>query len=131
MVTQSLALKALVGAVLLGSMSGAAMRFFEATPVMSAPTAEDSWTATRNTIGTERSMSAMELDAQQPSTMTFGRRAPTPRAVASSVQNGWSYGNCREARAAGAAPLRRGQPGYGPHMDGDGDGVACEPYYGR
>ena len=41
------------------------------------------------------------------------------------------YRNCREARAAGAAPLYRGQPGYGAHMDGDGDGIACEPYRGR
>lgn len=36
------------------------------------------------------------------------------------------YRNCTEARAAGAAPLRRGQPGYRPEMDRDGDGVACE-----
>ncbi|SBV31861.1 Excalibur [uncultured Sphingopyxis sp.] len=41
------------------------------------------------------------------------------------------FGNCREARAAGAAPLYRGQPGYRPEMDGDGDGIACEPYRGR
>nr|WP_241215431.1 excalibur calcium-binding domain-containing protein [Sphingomonas sp. ABOLH] len=41
--------------------------------------------------------------------------------------SGWSYRNCGEARRAGAAPLRRGQPGYGAHMDGDGDGIACEP----
>lgn len=36
------------------------------------------------------------------------------------------YANCTEAERAGAAPLRRGQPGYGPHLDRDGDGVACE-----
>jgi len=36
------------------------------------------------------------------------------------------YANCSEARAAGAAPIRRGQPGYGAHLDRDGDGVACE-----
>ena len=41
------------------------------------------------------------------------------------------YHNCREARAAGVTPLYRGQPGYGEHMDGDGDGIACEPYRGR
>jgi endonuclease YncB( thermonuclease family) len=41
------------------------------------------------------------------------------------------YRNCAEARAAGAAPLYRGRPGYRPEMDGDGDGVACEPYRGR
>lgn len=36
------------------------------------------------------------------------------------------YPNCKAARAAGAAPLYRGQPGYRPGLDGDGDGVACE-----
>jgi hypothetical protein len=29
-------------------------------------------------------------------------------------------------RAAGAAPLYRGQPGYSSRLDRDGDGVACE-----
>ncbi|MFC6619671.1 excalibur calcium-binding domain-containing protein [Deinococcus radiophilus] len=36
------------------------------------------------------------------------------------------YANCAAAKAAGAAPLRRGQPGYRAAMDRDGDGVACE-----
>ena len=34
--------------------------------------------------------------------------------------------NCTEVRAAGAAPLRAGDPGYARHLDRDGDGVACE-----
>ena len=34
--------------------------------------------------------------------------------------------NCTAARAAGAAPVRAGQPGYGRHLDRDGDGVGCE-----
>lgn len=37
------------------------------------------------------------------------------------------YRNCAAAWAARAAPLYIGQPGYEPRMDGDGDGVACEP----
>lgn len=36
------------------------------------------------------------------------------------------YRNCDAARDAGAAPVRRGDPGYGRHLDRDGDGVACE-----
>lgn len=36
------------------------------------------------------------------------------------------FRTCADARAAGAAPLRRGQPGYGLHLDADGDGIACE-----
>jgi hypothetical protein len=38
------------------------------------------------------------------------------------------YPGCDAARAAGAAPIYRGQPGYREEMDGDGDGIACEPH---
>ncbi|WP_454164301.1 GmrSD restriction endonuclease domain-containing protein [Gordonia iterans] len=37
-----------------------------------------------------------------------------------------SYSNCSQARAAGVTPIYRGQPGYSPKLDRDGDGVACE-----
>jgi hypothetical protein len=36
------------------------------------------------------------------------------------------YANCAEARAAGAAPMTAGQPGYRPGLDRNKDGVACE-----
>jgi hypothetical protein len=36
------------------------------------------------------------------------------------------YENCDAARAAGAAPVHAGDPGYGSHLDRDGDGVGCE-----
>ena len=36
------------------------------------------------------------------------------------------YSNCSQARAAGAAPIRRGEPGYASKLDRDGDGIACE-----
>ena len=36
------------------------------------------------------------------------------------------YRDCFQAWLAGALPLRRGDPGYGPHLDRDGDGEACE-----
>jgi Excalibur calcium-binding domain len=36
------------------------------------------------------------------------------------------FANCDEARAAGAAPLRRGDPRYLRTLDSDRDGVACE-----
>ena len=47
--------------------------------------------------------------------------APTPARPAST-----HFSNCREARAAGAAPLYEGSPGYSRKLDRDGDGVACE-----
>ena len=36
------------------------------------------------------------------------------------------YANCAAAKAAGAAPVRAGMPGYGRHLDRDGDGIGCE-----
>ncbi|MBD7987435.1 excalibur calcium-binding domain-containing protein [Luteimonas sp. Sa2BVA3] len=48
--------------------------------------------------------------------------APAPAAPR---QQG-AFANCAAARAAGAAPVRRGDPGYGPHLDRDNDGVGCE-----
>lgn len=49
--------------------------------------------------------------------------APTAPSVTPAVP---LYRTCAQARAAGAAPLRRGQPGYNPALDRDADGVACE-----
>lgn len=39
---------------------------------------------------------------------------------------GAPFANCAEARAAGAAPVRRGDAGYAPRLDRDNDGVGCE-----
>lgn len=44
----------------------------------------------------------------------------------SSGSNDVYYKNCDAVRAAGKAPLYRGQPGYRPALDRDNDGVACE-----
>lgn len=38
---------------------------------------------------------------------------------------GGSFRNCDEAKAAGRAPLFRGEAGYAPYLDPDGDGLAC------
>lgn len=46
------------------------------------------------------------------------------------AQGAVHYSGCNEVRAAGKAPLYEGQPGYREDMDGDGDGVACEPRRG-
>ena len=42
------------------------------------------------------------------------------------ARQGVYYANCAAARAAGAAPVRRGDPGYASHLDRDGDEVGCE-----
>lgn len=48
--------------------------------------------------------------------------APVPSAEAGGPV---VYANCDEARAAGAAPISAGEPGYSTRLDGNDDGVAC------
>lgn len=52
-----------------------------------------------------------------------GRGSSTPQRAHG---GGGNYSSCAQARAAGAAPLRRGQAGYSSALDRDNDGVACE-----
>lgn len=54
----------------------------------------------------------------------------TPQKLATSERSVY-FRNCDAARAAGAAPIYRGSPGYRHALDRDGDGIACEPYRGR
>ena len=41
---------------------------------------------------------------------------------------GYEFAGCDQVRAEGLAPLRSWERGYSERMDGDGDGIACEPY---
>jgi hypothetical protein len=52
--------------------------------------------------------------------------ARTPEEI-SQIEGSVYYSGCNEARAAGAAPIHAGEPGYRSEMDGDDDGIACEP----
>lgn len=51
--------------------------------------------------------------------------APPP-APAPAPDPSVSYENCAAVRAAGAAPIRPGDPGWQQKFDGDGDGVGCD-----
>lgn len=57
-------------------------------------------------------------------------RSSTParaaRFASAPARSGGAFANCTAARNAGAAPVRRGDPGYGPHLDRDDDGIGCE-----
>jgi hypothetical protein len=44
----------------------------------------------------------------------------------SSSNGTFRYRNCSEARVNGAAPVRLGDTGYGPHLDRDADAVGRE-----
>lgn len=60
-----------------------------------------------------------------PTAIVFAPTA-TRQAAATAPPSAVYYANCTEARAAGAAPIYRGQPGYRSGLDRDDDGVACE-----
>jgi hypothetical protein len=51
---------------------------------------------------------------------------PTVAEPATGEQPAAPFASCSEAWAAGAAPVHVGDTGYAPHLDGDGDGIACE-----
>jgi len=57
--------------------------------------------------------------AEQPPVQQPPVEQPAPPAAV-------SYENCTAVREAGAAPIRRGDPGYASHLDRDGDGIGCE-----
>jgi hypothetical protein len=61
-----------------------------------------------------------------PPPQTSNAYVPPPAALPPSDGSSVYYPNCKAARAAGAAPIYAGHPGYRPGLDRDGDGVACE-----
>ena len=73
----------------------------------------------------QNAITVREQQAEQARQAAAAQQAQQQQGFVSQPQQG-GYRNCREARAAGAAPLYRGQAGYNPRLDRDGDGVACE-----
>lgn len=58
--------------------------------------------------------------------LTIKQIAAKPKAKPKAKPTATYYKNCSEARADGAAPVYRGDPGYGTHLDRDRDGIGCE-----
>ncbi|QXW98403.1 excalibur calcium-binding domain-containing protein [Rothia mucilaginosa] len=102
------------------------------TPSASAtPSESPSPTVTPSPVPTTEAP-AQAPAAEAPSAQAPAAEAPAQQAPAQPVQQAPAqssvyYKNCAAAIAAGAAPLHRGEPGYRPGLDSDGDGVACEP----
>ncbi|HZX01432.1 excalibur calcium-binding domain-containing protein [Kribbella sp.] len=85
------------------------------TPPPPAPTVTSRPTTTRTTRTTA------------PVPLAQGTRTTSaPTKTSDPATQSVYYKNCAAVRAAGKAPLYRGQPGYAAHLDRDGDGVACE-----
>lgn len=72
-------------------------------------------------VSTPEGQQAFMANARDAAVSTGVMRARAPEA-------GDYWRGCDDARAAGTAPIYRGEPGYREGMDGDNDGIACEPY---
>lgn len=53
------------------------------------------------------------------------------QAILDALPAGYTYSGCDEVRAAGVAPIHRTEAGFSDRLDGDGDGIGCEPYRGQ
>lgn len=79
-----------------------------------------------NAQATDKSASKPQTETQSKPLATKPSVEQQPAKPAVSEQPSVSYRNCTAVRAAGAAPLYEGDPGYSRKLDRDGDGVACE-----
>lgn len=79
-------------------------------------------------VGTYRPVPAPRPAVGAPRPNTAAPQPDTVVAPAPSAPSGGAtyYKNCAAARAAGAAPILRSQPGYRAPLDADNDGIACE-----
>lgn len=72
----------------------------------------------------QRQQERQQREATQPAPAPAPTQAPAAEPEPNTPNR--AFKNCTEARNAGAAPILRGEPGYGSHLDRDGDGVGCE-----
>lgn len=91
------------------------------TPTTATTEATTSTTAKPATTSTTAKPAT--TTTQKPATTSTTQKATTTTTAATKTV---SYANCSEVKAAGAAPIHRGEPGYSTKLDRDGDGIACE-----
>ena len=110
---------ALALAFVLGTCIGGAAGEEDTTPT------SNEWSSSM--VTSESSRPPMFVESSSPLvSVSPTSAAPSVSPIDSPEANSVYYRNCDAARAAGAAPLYRGEPGYRPELDRDGDGVACE-----
>lgn len=111
-VTRQVAVKGKYGLWVTSAERDAMVRVLTTCPTMGLPGPGDAST-----------QAAVPRTASSPAP----RPAPAPAPVAPAPPAGAVYyANCAAVRAAGAAPIHRGDPGYASKLDRDGDGIGCE-----
>ena len=69
--------------------------------------------------------------SEQAAQLNVANAAIESDTTAPAVKESVYYRSCSEAWAAGKAPIYENEPGYRSGLDGDGNGIACEPYHPR
>lgn len=120
------AIGTIVGAVIFGLAGGYAWSTMAPaeTEARHLPNATTIIPADAPESASDREWAARGLEQDTPA-IEAGRGDPAV------IERSVHYSGCNAVRAAGKAPLYAGQPGYRSEMDGDGDGIACEPIRGR
>ncbi len=97
-------------------------------PAQTVPAEGGVQTAAQDQEKQESQTEPQQQEEQQSQDQTSQEQQPTQEQSQqqSQQQSDVYYKNCAAARAAGAAPIHAGEPGYARHLDRDGDGVACE-----
>lgn len=108
--------------------SGSAPGDGPAEPASPRPTATATVTETASSKAEPAPTVTETKEVKVRTTVTVTAKAPAPQDAGPGPGGSARahYGNCAEARRAGAAPVHRGEPGYGRHLDRDGDGVGCD-----
>jgi hypothetical protein len=96
---------------------------FPSPTALSLPAPTPAPVTTAPTTTAPRTTAARPIPLVDPDPDVAAPREPAarPEPAAASVY----YKNCAAVQAAGAAPIRRGDPGYRAALDRDGDGEGC------
>jgi hypothetical protein len=95
-------------------------------PVATTPAPTTTVLATTIPPTTQAPTTVTTPDTTRATTAATAPATTAATAPATTRSSSVSYANCAAVKAAGAAPIYRGQPGYGSHLDRDNDGIGCE-----
>jgi hypothetical protein len=123
----------LVGAVMLGGIGGYGWSALQPSSAGSAPARQSDAAPARGMAPGPRTIipdepALADSDREWASRAHDGGASQPPAPAASrAIEQSVYYAGCNAPRAAGKTPIYAGQPGYRAGLDGDGDGIACEP----
>lgn len=128
---ESTPVSGLLGPTSVATVTSSATQTITVTASTTTTTAPSSTTTTAATTTTTTAPPpnpvVTETNTRTPVPTAAAPRTPTTTVAPEAPSGGsTSYPNCTAAKAAGAAPIYKGQPGYRSGLDRDGDGIACD-----